>query len=476
MIATTLGWIATKIGGVLSTASVDELPVTNVSTDTRDIDSNDLFIALIGDNFDGHEYCLQALKKGACAIVVSKAVNTPLPTILVADTRIALGRLAAAVKAEVAPKTIGITGSSGKTTVKEMCASILNRLGKTHATKGNFNNDIGVPLTLLDLKKEHEFAVIEMGANHQNEIDYTVNLVEPDVVTIINAAPSHLEGFGSLFGVARAKSEIFAGLTTEGTSVLNVDSPFYEFWLGKQGHHKVVSFSPESTRGDFHAMNPSLNSEGCGEFELHTPDGKAALRLRVPGMHNIGNAVLAAALCSQVGASLEDIQAGLFALQALKGRLTIVQAGPSVRLLDDSYNANVASTKAAIDTLCAFKGRRVLVFGDMGELGDNAESYHREIGDYAKDTGVDALISLGQLSRETSAQMGDQGFHAASVAEAIEQIKHLFAIATEANMLPLNILIKGSRSSRMERIIQALQAETDLFGNASANRQESGSC
>ncbi|MFC3120961.1 UDP-N-acetylmuramoyl-tripeptide--D-alanyl-D-alanine ligase [Agaribacter flavus] len=467
MIPVTLGWLAKQVKGQLSTDSVTNMVIEDITTDSRSLSAGSVFIALIGENFDGHEYALDALQKGAAALIVSKPVDSPLPQILVKDTRHALGDIARAVKEKVAPKTIGITGSSGKTTVKEMTASILTQCGKTLATAGNFNNDIGVPLTLLRLTENHRFAVIEMGANHQGEIEYTVNLAKPDVVTIVNAAASHLQGFGSLFGVARAKSEIFSGLQSGGTAVINTDSQFYEFWQGKCDHINTLSFSPNSCKGDFFAKNVSINKDGCAEFELITPVGKIPIRLRIPGAHNIGNAVLAAALSHQVGAELHHIQTGLFNMRSVKGRLSLINVSSKIRILDDTYNANVASVKAAIDSLVTFNGPRIFVFGDMGELGDQAASYHQQIGEYAKQKGVDALITIGQLSVHASQVMDKQGMHCESVDDIISQITALVDAAEKAGKVPVNILVKGSRSAKMERVTQAIQLKLGFQGDQS---------
>jgi UDP-N-acetylmuramoyl-tripeptide--D-alanyl-D-alanine ligase len=442
-----------------------------VSTDTRSLDSGDLFIALTGENFNGHEYILKALEKGASAVIVSQLVDCPLPMITVKDTRIALGKLAAALKQKLNPKTVGITGSSGKTTVKEMVAAILQQKGKVLATKGNFNNDIGVPLTLLDLTEQHEYAVVEMGANHQGEIDYTTMLVRPDVATIVNAAPSHLQGFGSLFGVARAKSEIFKGIKEDGIAILNTDSQFYEFWQGKADSHKMLSFSPVAESGDYHAINKSLNADGCGEFELVTPTGKVAVRLRVPGEHNIGNAVLAAALAMQVGANLEEVQKGLFSMRSVAGRLNVNQVGKNLLVIDDTYNANVASVKAAIDLLVTYKGPRIFAFGDMGELGDQALDYHQQIGQYAKQKGVDAMLSLGIFSEAASKVMAETGKHCADVKDLMLQLCPLIDAAVNANKIPVTVLVKGSRSAKMERVVDAISKRY-----SEQTTQESGKC
>ncbi|WP_395344746.1 UDP-N-acetylmuramoyl-tripeptide--D-alanyl-D-alanine ligase [Ningiella sp. W23] len=456
MIDVTLAWIANAVEGTLNTDSVKDMVISSVSTDTRTLQTGDVFIALKGPHFNGHDHVIKALERGASALIISELVDCPLPSIQVADTHKALGMLGAAVRKEVNPKTIGITGSSGKTTVKEMVASVLAQKGKVLATHGNLNNDIGVPLTLLALKRQHKYAVVEMGANHQGEIDYTTMLVRPDAATIVNAAPSHLQGFGSLFGVARAKSEIFKGLNDDGVSVLNTDSQFYDFWQGKTDNQRVVSFSPDSEIGDYHAINRFINSDGCGEFELVSPYGKVAIRLRIPGAHNIGNAVLCAALCMQVGASLEDVQKGLFNMRAVSGRLNVSSIGTNIRLIDDTYNANVASVKAAIDLLVTYEGPRVFIFGDMGELGDQSLSYHKQIGEYAKQSGVDALLTVGTFSRNASDIFAETGMHCDDIDSLMKQFNVLLDAAVNADKLPLNVLVKGSRSAKMERVVDAI--------------------
>jgi UDP-N-acetylmuramoyl-tripeptide--D-alanyl-D-alanine ligase len=453
MISVSLSWIAEKVEGSLNTKSVEELQIKGVSTDTRTLEPGDLFIALVGPNHDAHEHLFKALEKGAAAVIVNRLVDCPLPLIVVDDTKTALGKLGAAVKQEVNPKTVGITGSSGKTTVKEMVASILSVKGKVLFTKGNFNNDIGVPLTLLRLEKHHEYAVIEMGANHLGEIAYTTNLVKPDVATIVNAAASHLEGFGSLFGVARAKSEIFKGLGTTGTAILNRDSQFYSFWEGKTSHLTCLTFSPESGDGDYHAEDIAMGMDGCAEFELVCPTGRAAIRLSIPGTHNVGNALLAAAMSICVGANLEEVQLGLFNMREVGGRLNVKQLTNQIRLLDDTYNANVASVNAAIDLLATFSGNRVLVLGDMAELGDKASYYHEQVGEYAKSKGITSIYSIGALSHYASEVFNENGFHFDNKESLVSMLnENLFSEQRD-----ISILVKGSRSSKMELVAKAIE-------------------
>lgn len=449
MISTTLTWITEQVAGSL--VGTDK-SVNGVSTDTRKISDGDLFIALVGPNFDGHEFAEKAQNLGASALLVDHELNVELPQIVVQDTKAALGKLGAAVKAKLSPKTVGITGSCGKTTVKEMTAAILSQKGNVLATEGNFNNEIGVPLTLLRLDESHDYAVVEMGANHMGEIAYTTDMVKPDVATIVNAAASHLEGFGSLLGVARAKSEIFKGLPELGKAILNKDSQFYEYWQGKLHHVPQETFSMAED-GDFRAIDVTLGIDGCPEFELSTPQGGIFLRLPVPGMHNVNNALVAAALAMGVGATLEDIKMGLQNMQQIKGRLNIKQLTHQVRILDDTYNANVASVNAAIDLLGSFSGKRILVLGDMGELGDKARFYHEQVGDYALENGIDRVYTLGVLSQHCSAVFESKGKHFTEVEDLVASLNE--DLTNEK--CDISILVKGSRSARMERVVTALE-------------------
>ncbi|RDV29064.1 UDP-N-acetylmuramoyl-tripeptide--D-alanyl-D-alanine ligase [Alteromonas aestuariivivens] len=452
MITTTLSWIAEQVGGQLQG---EDLTIEGVSTDTRTIKPGDVYLALIGDNFNGHHFAEAAEKAGAAAVIASEPVNSAVPVIRVEDTRIALGLLGAAVKRQVAPKTIAITGSSGKTTVKEMTAAILARRGTVLATAGNFNNEIGVPLTLLRLEPQHDFAVMELGANHLGEIAYTVDLVKPDVATIVNAAASHLEGFGSLLGVARAKSEIFKGLDKNGVAIVNADSQFTNFWLGKLRHTNVLTFAPKQEQpADFYAEDICIGLDGCAEFQLVCPQGQIGIQLVIPGSHNVGNALVAAALALQVGATLEDVRDGLLSMTQVKGRLNVKRLTDQVRLLDDTYNANVASVNAAIDTLAGFSGKRVLVLGDMAELGEKSRYYHEQVGQYALEKGIDALFTLGVLSQSASAVFSDQGQHFSSVEDLVAQLETTLM----SEQRDISILVKGSRSSKMERVVAAIEA------------------
>lgn len=460
MIKVSLAWVAEKVNGELTGAehlknAPEHTMIDCVSTDTRTIKAGSLFVALVGPNFNAHQFLDTAQKQGAIAAIVSESVEANIACITVEDTQLALGHLAAAVKAEVAPKTVGITGSCGKTTVKEMVASILSQRGNVLATKGNFNNEIGVPLTLLELENEHEYAVVEMGANHLGEIDYTSGLAQPDVSTITNADAAHLEGFGSLFGVARAKSEIFNHLKPSGTAIVNADSQFEDYWLGKLRHCNTIEFTniEGNDKVAYYPTEVEIDMDGCPSFTINTPDGSVFVHLPLPGNHNVGNALVAAALAQGVGANLENIKMGLENMSQVKGRLNIKKLTNQVRILDDTYNANIASVNAAIDVLGTFSGKKIVVLGDMGELGDKARFYHEKVGEYAKQHGVDKFYSLGVLSQHASAAFEEHGGHFTELNKLIEQMIN----DLQYEQCDISILVKGSRSARMELVVQAME-------------------
>lgn len=452
MIKVSLAWVANAVEGQLDSDNAADIEVSAISTDTRTIDAGSLFIALVGPNFNGNKFIDKAEDSGAIAAIVSEDVASNIPTILVEDTKLALGKLGAAVKAHVAPKTVGITGSAGKTTVKEMVASILATRGNVLATKGNFNNDIGVPLTLLELTEEHEYAVVEMGANHLGEIDYTCGLTKPDVSTIVNANAAHLEGFGSLFGVARAKSEIFNGLSQHGLAVLNKDSQFYDYWLGKIKDKRIATFSAEAG-ADYYPSDVLLDLDGRPQFKIHTPEGSTLVYLPLPGQHNVTNALLAAALAIEVGATIENIKMGLEQMSQVAGRLNIKRLSNQIRLLDDTYNASIGSVNAAVDLLATYSGKKIVILGDMGELGEKARYYHEKVGEYAKQNNIDAFYSLGVLSQNASAVFDQQGKHFSN----IEDLMACLESDLINEQCDISILVKGSRSAKMERVVKALE-------------------
>lgn len=468
MIPLTLSEIANATDGKLVGR---DITIAAISTDSRALAAEQVFLALKGPNFDGHKFVSQVADLGGVAVIVDHQVDISLPQVIVADTRIALGKIGAYVKAKVAPKTVGITGSSGKTTVKEMVAAILSRLGNVLATNGNFNNDIGVPLTLLRLTQEHDFAVIEMGANHIGEIAYTTNLVKPDVAIINNIAAAHLEGFGDLCGVARAKGEIFEGIPEGGVAVYNQDSKWADKWQWRLTGKKVRCFSckenadvkvadikvAEGTEkaeqtADCYSANVTLDHNGCAHFELRTHIGHTDIALTIPGKHNVCNAVAAATIAIECGASLDDIKQGLAQMSPVKGRLNLYQLDDNCKLIDDTYNANVESMKAATELLASYSGYRVLILGDMGELGSDARSYHHEVGEHAKAQGIDKLLTLGVLSHSTADAFGENGQHFSSKEQLLASLKQLLVNEERA----ISILVKGSRSAHMEHVVNEI--------------------
>lgn len=450
MIKQSLRWIAQQVDGQLSGT---DSAIQAVTIDSRQVPSAALFVAIQGERFNGHDYAEQAVAAGVVAVMTTRRLPLQVAQIIVSDTRIALGLLAAAVKAVVAPRTVALTGSSGKTTVKEMCAAILRQRGKVLATKGNFNNDIGVPLTLLALEGDEQFAVIELGANHRGEIAYTSNLVRPDVALINNISAAHVEGFGDLQGVATAKAEIVTGLKADGVIYTNGDCPFADFWHTQYASHDHRQFAVNNTRANVRAEQVSIDSNGCAAFTLCIDNQRQLVQIPLPGNHNVYNALAAAALSSAVGASVADIAAGIATLKPVPGRMHVRQSAGGLRLIDDTYNANVGSVKAAIDALAVYPGQRVLVLGDLGELGVQAGEYHTEIGTYAKAAGIDQLFTLGTLSKHANQGFsGHDGHHFDNQEALLSALQDWMKQATDRT-----ILIKGSRSARMERIVEAIE-------------------
>ncbi len=425
-----------------------------VTTDSRAIARGDLFVALRGERFDGHDFVAQALAQGAAAVLVDQADPAwgEIPLLLVKDTRLALGQLAAQWRLRHDVALAAITGSSGKTSVKEMLHAILRAAageGAVLATAGNFNNDIGLPLTLLKLRATHRYAVIEMGMNHPDEIAYLSGLAKPAVALINNAQAAHLAGLGSLEAVARAKGEIFEGLAADGTAVINGDDAYAGMWRELAGARRVLSFGlkPGADVSATFQLTPSGS-----ELGVVTPRGKFAVSLQAPGEHNVRNALAAIAAAMALGIDEAAIVRGLAGFQPVKGRLLAKSALHGATLIDDSYNANPGSMRAAIDTLSLYPGNRALVLGDMGELGIDAPRLHREIGEYAKQAGIEKLFVLGELSRETAVGFGVGARHFEYIEDLLHEVENLLAPG-------VTVLVKGSRFMKMERVVKSLEKE-----------------
>lgn len=431
-----------------------DTPFGSVVTDSRAIPPCALFVALRGERFDGHDFIAQAQAAGAVAAMVDSAYvsRCDLPLLRVPDTRLALGALGAHWRRQFTLPLVAVTGSNGKTTVKEMLAAILRAAAGSEtavlATRGNLNNDIGMPLTLLGLRASHRYAVIEMGMNHAGELDQLTRWAAPDVALINNAGGAHLEGLGTVEAVARAKGEIFAGLGAQGCAVINADDAHAPLWRDLAGTHRRIEFG----------LTPVADIRGAvwadGRLQLQTPQGEVTLRLQVPGAHNARNALAAAAAAEALNVSLSAIVQGLQAFTGVPGRLQRRIGRHGATVLDDTYNANPASMLAAIDVLAAQPGRCVLVIGDMGELGADAAARHAEIGARARAAGLGTLLALGPLSREAVQTFGAGGQHFETV-EAL--LAALLPLLTEET----SVLVKGSRFMKMERVVAACLERED---------------
>ena len=427
----------------------EDLIFSGCSTDTRSLKKGELFVAIHGPSFDGHDYMSVAEKTGAAAVMIDKEVTTNLPALQVENTRLALGDLATIWRQQFDIPVVAITGSNGKTTVKEMLSSILSRCGNVLSTKGNLNNDIGVPQTLFNLDQEHDFAVIEMGANHGGEIERLCEIAKPLVAVVTQCAPAHLEGFGSIEGVALAKGEVFESITGNGIAIVNTDDHFSKLWKQMAGECQCISFGLD--RADVTAKKIKIGSQES-HFELQLFEEIFSVKLQLPGQHNIMNALAAAGCAKALGISTNDIRDGLEALQAVPGRLEFKAGIQNLQIIDDTYNANPGSFSAALDVLIQSTGQHWLALGDMGELGGLAAELHKQAGEQARLAGVERLFTIGELSQKATEEFGAGAQHFSDHEELIKTIKN------ELDK-DVTLLIKGSRAAQMERVVQALESE-----------------
>ncbi len=429
-----------------------------VSTDTRTIKPGDLFVALKGPRFDAHDYVGGAIGKGAVAAVVDHEIDPELPQLVVADTLTALGELGAYNRSAFDGPLFAVTGSSGKTSVKEMLAAMLATQGETLATRGNLNNEIGVPLTLLRLAPEHRYAVVELGASALGEIARTTRMARPQVAILNNVLGAHLEGFGSLANIVKAKGEIFEGLPAAGVGIVNRDDPHAPVWLDQLAalQRRALTFGVDNADADVEATALQLGEEGCYRFCLRYREQRVAVQLAVMGRHMVANAAAAAAAWIAAGFELTAAVAGLEAFRAVPGRLSPQRLAQGALLVDDSYNANPGSMRAAIDVLTTLPAPRTLIIGDMGELGPAAAQLHAEIGRYAAQAGIDRLLCCGALMRhacDAASAAGLAGRHFASF-DALRD-----ALRDEPVLIDLSagaLLVKGSRSAGMDRVVTIL--------------------
>ncbi len=421
----------------------DDVEIRGMIHDARRVEAGNLFCALPGDHHDGHDFLDQAREHGAAAALVSRAGDHPLPRVLVDDVRDAMGRIARAWRASLDVAVIGITGSNGKTTVKEMVAAVLATQGPTLATRGNYNNELGVPLTLARLDASHRFAVVEMGCNRPGDIAYLASIARPDVGVVTNAGPAHLELLGSVEGVARTKGEMFSALPAGGTAVINADDAYAPLWRELAAERRIISFG-----GDGAANVSGVLSRGTAM--VNTPNGDFSFRPALEGRHNFSNALAATAVAVALGVPLAAIAQALAGMQSLPGRLESRRHAAGWQLVDDTYNANPASLYAALQVLAQMQGeQRWLVLGDMGELGSVGQQLHAEMGQAARDLGVDRLYTIGELARFSADAFDGPVQHFDAHDELVE--------ALGEQLRPGVIcLVKGSRSMGMERIVEKL--------------------
>ena len=452
-----LAEVVAAAGGRLAGADAE---FSGVSIDTRTLERGQLFFALRGERFDGHAFLQAAAEKGAAAAVVERAGEYGLPQVVVRDVQAALTAFAGAWRRRCQALVFGVGGSNGKTTTKELLASILAQAGPTLATRGNLNNHIGVPLTLLSLLPSHRYAVIEMGANHPGEIAALAALAAPSIALVTNAGDEHLEGFGDLAGVAHAEGEMYAALPPDGTAVINADDPFHELWRTMARTVRVLRFgidSPAEARAT--AIQGRIEAGAFATaFTLTLAGEQARVRLALAGRHNILNALGAAAAAHAAGVGLATIVAGLERMHPVGGRLQL-KAGPRGSwLIDDSYNANPSSVRAGIDVLCSLPGEHWLVLGEMAELGNQTEASHIGVGDYARRAGITRVFALGDAARHAVAAYGTRANwypDAASLAQAV---------AADIDT-GVTVLIKGSRVNRLERVVDRLLVPPPAAGN-----------
>lgn len=441
MMTMALKRIADVIGARVHGSGVE---VTGMTNDSRRVERGNLYCALPGTRRDGHEYVAAAAEAGAAAALVSRPMDVELPQLVVGNVQVAMGQIAAAWRDQLKAVVIGVTGSNGKTTVKEMLADILATQGPTLATSGNYNNEIGVPLTLARLGPSHRFAVIEMGASRPGDIAYLARIAKPEVGILTNAAAAHLEGFGSLEGVARTKGEMFSSLPTSGLAVINADDAYCGLWQSMAEHCRTITFGRDRSAA------VSGRFEG-GRIVIDTPAGSFDFLPRLPGKHNLFNALAATAAAVPLGVEPADIGSALSALDSLPGRLqTHHHEGWTV--IDDTYNANPASLYAGLQVLTEHGGECWLVLGDMAELGPDSDKFHAEMGQTANDMGISRLFTLGSASRRSSLAFGEG-------AEHFESRDELSGCLAEILRPGVTCLVKGSRSMGMEKVVQMLIGE-----------------
>lgn len=459
---TSMFYDSTLLGQIVNGITPAAFKASGISIDSRTLQAGELYIAIKGEQQDGHRFVPQARERGAVAALVSVVQDDPLPQMVVKDTTLALGQLAQGWRLQQPNLTvIAVTGSNGKTSVKEMLRPIFATQGEVLATAGNFNNHIGLPLTLLQLQPQHRYAILEMGANHPGEIAYLAGLAKPDIALVNNVGPAHLQGFGSIEGVAAAKAEIYQALSAAGVAVINADDAFAGLMrqVAAQVPARVIGFGCQA------AAEVGLDTtvpQSPQVLHLKTPQGTQQVHLPLLGQHNVMNALAASAVAVAANIGLADIKTGLEAMQAVPGRLQLRQCtvkGLLVRVIDDTYNANLASLTAALKVLAEFPGHKWVALGAMGELGEQGIALHQQAGQRIKASGVSQLFAVGELCRESVAALGENGHYFSSQAELIVAVQAaLQELAQGGGTAEMMLLVKGSRSMQMEQVVQAILA------------------
>lgn len=435
------------IAALLDVPLISDKVLTGLSIDSRDIEPGNLFIAIQGDRFDGQDFISEAVAAGAAAVICHQAIALPnVPMIVVSDTYDALVKIASWIRGQFHIPTIALTGSNGKTTVKEMIASIL--MPSVFMTQGNLNNHFGVPLSILKWHPEHRHAVFELGASKRGDIAHTVAMVKPHVALINNIGPAHIEGFGSIDGVAKAKGEIYQGLASDGIAIVNDDDDYAHYWDPLFGTRTVIRFSSKH-QATVYAKDIIFDAHYCARFTLVTPRGEIAIELMVPGAHQVQNALAASASVFAIGISLVDIAEGLKSFRGVAMRTHQILGKSGALIIDDTYNANLRSVLTALDLLAHRSGKRIFIFGDMKELGASSADHHRKVGEEASKLGIDFLLTCGEQSRLAALAFGPNALHYASQDELVQSLEPMLDAST-------SVLVKGSRSSAMENIVNQL--------------------
>lgn len=430
----------------------DDMAFEHVSIDSRTILAGEAFIAIVGPQFDGHDFVKQAKDRGASCAIVTHPVDYAIPQLIVKDTRLMLGELAALRRKQLNIPVIAVTGSCGKTTTKSILAAILGQVGQVNYSQASYNNDFGLPLTLLQTNAEHDFCVLEMGANHPGEIAYLTHIAKPTVAIVTMAAPVHLEGFGDLPGVAAAKGEIFQGLNEDGTGIINVDDRFFSYWKDLLDQHNSCSFAIDA-QADVRATGIKTDSTHQTHFVLHYGEDAKKICLPLIGEHHVYNVLAAVAACLNIGISFSTVVKGIESIEPVDKRMVKLSGLNNAQILDDSYNANPTAVLAAIKVLANSFGEKILVLGDMGELGDQAQCLHQEVGRNAKEQGIDAFFTYGELAKASATAFGTGAEHFCDQQLLVDKLRPLLTPTT-------TVLVKGSRSMKMENIVSALKMES----------------